>query len=680
VDDPDPGEDGQRAGGRRLMGRAGVRLGDSDGEDSWLSRFAQGRWCDAGGPNAWMAVIVSDVSGPGTLGSATDDQALGILRKWRSLESWSASGKLAVARELIRRRPLPGSEPGDPGGLPTEWARELEHEVSAALGISLVAARKLLRLAWSLEARLPGVGRALREDRLDLARAKMIVEETEVLADPAALARAEQMILAGLAKCRTWSDLLRLVQRAVVTVDPVAEREQGRVAFWREHSGTCGLAGTGLPADEALRANAHVEARAQAYRGAGVKRYVDLLRVMAFLDILNGVPLEARVARCRAEDAEREAQDAAGQEAQADRLARIRQAAQDKQAADDNARPGAPGEGALDSGSLEDEFPGPGGAYPPAEDPCSSCTLGNCPCCDLDPPEPPPCGDCRYGDCRCGLHPGDASGGGNHGSDPGAGDPVGTGPGGPGANGPGLPIRGNLTLPLVTLLGKAERPGEAHGLGALDPGLVRDLARAGAAHPDSEFCITITDELGHAVGHGCCKPARPRQAPGKAARRGKQGKAPPGPAPPADLDRATFTPSGKPGPPGGLGSWILTLPGAPYPFHVDIEPVPTYECDHRHESAGHNPSDKLRHLLEVRDGKCSFPTCSRRARECDFEHATPHDQGGRTCGCNCHMCSRSCHRTKQLQGWDVTEIRPGFHQWTTPAGRIYLQEPWQYPA
>jgi hypothetical protein len=125
---------------------------------------------------------------------------------------------------------------------------------------------------------------------------------------------------------------------------------------------------------------------------------------------------------------------------------------------------------------------------------------------------------------------------------------------------------------------------------------------------------------------------------------------------------------------------MLTLPGAPYPFHVDIEPVPTYECDHRHESAGHDPSDKLRHLLEVRDGKCSFPTCSRRARECDFEHATPHDQGGRTCGCNCHMCSRSCHRTKQLQGWEVTEIRPGFHQWTTPAGRVYLQEPWQYPA
>jgi hypothetical protein len=150
--------------------------------------------------------------------------------------------------------------------------------------------------------------------------------------------------------------------------------------------------------------------------------------------------------------------------------------------------------------------------------------------------------------------------------------------------------------------------------------------------------------------------------------------------PPADLHRATFTPSGKPGPPSGFGSWILTLPGAQHPFSVDIEPVPVYECDHRFESTGHDPGDKLRHLLQVRDGKCSFPTCSRRARESDFEHATPYDKDGRTCGCNCHMCSRSCHRTKQSAGWSVTSFLPGFHQWTTPAGRAYLQEPWQYPA
>jgi hypothetical protein len=231
-----------------------------------------------------------------------------------------------------------------------------------------------------------------------------------------------------------------------------------------------------------------------------------------------------------------------------------------------------------------------------------------------------------------------------------------------------LPVRGNLTFPLQTLRGLAERPGEAHGLGALDPGLVRDLARVGASHPRSEFCVTIVDKNGHAVGHGCCKPM-------------KRGKAPPGPAPPGngDQDRATLTPSGKPGPDGGYGSWILTLPGAPHAFRVDIDLVPTYDCDHRHEAKAYQPGDKLRHLVQVRDGVCSYPTCSRHARDSDFEHAVPYRKGGRTCGCNAHACSRSCHQVKQSPGWSFANIRPGFHQWTTQAGRVYVQGPWQYP-
>ena len=613
-----------------------------------LPLFAQGGRLDAAKPGAWLAVAVSGASRPDTVVYASDDEALGILRKWRSLESWSTSGKLAVVRELIRRHPAPGSEPA-PGNLPADWARELEHEVSAALGISLVGARKLLRLAWSLEARLPGVGLALNEDRVDFARAKMIVEETDVLLDPALLARAEEMILAGLAKCRTWSDLLRLVQRAVVTVDPEgaekrrkqAEREQARVLFWRENSGTCGLQGTGLPTDEALRANAHIEARAQAYRKAGVKRYIDLLRVMAFLDILNGVSLAERVARCQSEDADRESEQAAEPNPISDDHIPDDGVPEDDGIPDDDSMP-------------EDEDPGPFGDGPPPEDPCSDCAPGTCPGRDLEPPEPP-CDHCGCSDCRCG-------------------NPATPAHGAPSE--PGLPIRGDLTLPLETLEGRAERPGEAHGLGALDPGLVRDLARAGASNPGSEFCVTIVDRHGYAIGHACCKPVKPKAT----RKRRKSDNAPPGPAPPGERQRATFTPSGKPGPPGGFGSWILTLPGAPHPFSVDIEPVPTYTCDHRHESKGHDPSDRLRHLIEVRDGKCSFVSCSRHARESDFEHATPYEKGGRTCGCNCHMCSRSCHRTKQSAGWNVTSPQPGFHQWTTPAGRVYVQDPWQYPA
>jgi hypothetical protein len=107
--------------------------------------------------------------------------------------------------------------------------------------------------------------------------------------------------------------------------------------------------------------------------------------------------------------------------------------------------------------------------------------------------------------------------------------------------------------------------------------------------------------------------------------------------------------------------------------------VPTRDCDHRLETRAYQPGDRLRHLVQVRDGECSFPTCSRHARESDFEHAQPHHKGGRTCACNAHACSRSCHQAKQTRGWAVTKPRPGWTQWTTRAGRTYLQDPWSYP-
>jgi hypothetical protein len=81
----------------------------------------------------------------------------------------------------------------------------------------------------------------------------------------------------------------------------------------------------------------------------------------------------------------------------------------------------------------------------------------------------------------------------------------------------------------------------------------------------------------------------------------------------------------------------------------------------------------------VRDGTCTFPPCSRHARESDFEHALPYDKGGRTCTCNAGARSRACHRVKQSPGWSVTQPRPGWHRWETPSGHVYTQEPKRYP-
>jgi Domain of unknown function (DUF222) len=287
--------------------------------DSDWPLFVQGGPGDRARPNAWQVVVLNDLSGAdGRCAGATDDEVFGVLGQWGAAGSWLEGRKLAVVRELIRRRPDPrdaglaaGSGLATESGLPWSWDARLAREVSLQLGLSVPAAGKLIWVAWALEARLPGVGRALDEGRLDAGRARLVVQETDVLADLDRLAAAEEMILAGLAKCRTWADVLRLVQRAVVTVDPdgarkrreLEEKENARVRFWREAAGTCALMGAGLPADEALQAHARVEQLAQAYRRAGIKRPIEILRVAAYLDLLNCVPAADRVARFRAEDA-----------------------------------------------------------------------------------------------------------------------------------------------------------------------------------------------------------------------------------------------------------------------------------------------------------------------------------------------------------------------------------------
>jgi hypothetical protein len=284
----------------------------------------------------------------------------------------------------------------------------------------------------------------------------------------------------------------------------------------------------------------------------------------------------------------------------------------------------------------------------------------------------------------------------------------------PGTDGP-PPTLTDLVLPLATLLGPAKRPGEGHGLGTLDPDLCRTLAATAARSRRTTICITVTDPDGIAIGHGCVTSGRLAEPPGgpapplaalparvnltiTAARLAAMlaSPDPPGSRTSADwaliprnvppiraatrargsaLARAAQRPAGDPD---WCRAWILTLPSG-LEYSVSLEPVPTYNCDHRNESHAYKPNGTLRHLVQIRDYTCTFPTCNRHARDSDFEHAVPYDQGGRTCGCNAGARSRKCHRVKQAPGWNVTQPKPGWHQWTTPRGRTYTQGPKHYP-
>ena len=57
----------------------------------------------------------------------------------------------------------------------------------------------------------------------------------------------------------------------------------------------------------------------------------------------------------------------------------------------------------------------------------------------------------------------------------------------------GVAARVNLTVPLGTAAGLADRPGEISGIGPIDPWLARDLTAAAARNPKTTWCVTVTD-------------------------------------------------------------------------------------------------------------------------------------------------------------------------------------------
>ena len=234
----------------------------------------------------------------------------------------------------------------------------------------------------------------------------------------------------------------------------------------------------------------------------------------------------------------------------------------------------------------------------------------------------------------------------------------------------GFAGRVTLTVPLATLTDLTDRPGELAGLGPVDPWLARDLANAAAANPNTTWCITVTDEQGHAVGHGCARP-EPKS------HRKRAGPAPPGGA--RDGPGFSFTATGEPGPPGGYGAWRLRFPGGGPDLLVTLDPITTQECDHRFEAKGHDPGVKLRHLTQVRHATCTGPWCRRPAAQCDFDHNTPYEADGRTCLCNGGPKCRRDHRLKQDLRWTVDQLPDGTFRWTTPTGRQYTTEPTRYP-
>src|SRR5579863_5925608 len=83
-------------------------------------------------PSGRLALLVDELSGPGRrCPGASDDERIGLVRAWTTIESWAAAGKLGAIRDVMRHEgpPSPGADHGD---LPETWSASLRYELAGA--------------------------------------------------------------------------------------------------------------------------------------------------------------------------------------------------------------------------------------------------------------------------------------------------------------------------------------------------------------------------------------------------------------------------------------------------------------------------------------------------------------------------------------------------------------------
>ena len=419
-----------------------------------------------------------------------------------------AARKLAAAAELIRRRPEPGCPLEGPAQMPAACGEFTAEELACALAEHRGRAEDLLTIAAALESRLPGTRAALRDGIVRLDKAWIIACATALL-DPEEARQAEAMVL-GRAGRLTPGGLRAAIARAVIDVAPDKARKRreeaardARVQQWAEDSGNAALMGRELPRPRSSPRTSG-SPRGPGSSGQPGSRATWTCCAPAPIWICCWVRTPGPARTPRASRTAQAGRTAAGQ-AVLEAAARTAAGQAVLEAAARTAAGQAVLEAAARTAAAWRRRPGGGG--------------GSCP---------------------------GPAGPGN----PAAGPPASAVP-------TGLAGRITLTIPLATLLGLADRPAEIGGIGPIDPALARDLANSAAASPRTTWCVTVTDQDGHAIGHGCARP-EPRS---HARRRDKQGK----PSPPGGLIRPAgpATPRGQDSPSRPQASTVRQADTAP---------------------------------------------------------------------------------------------------------------------
>jgi hypothetical protein len=537
--------------------------------------FAAGGALDTLAPGPWLARELADVSAAGhdQLG---ESELIGVLLGWQRQAAWSQAGLAAAVAAVAARRRAQAARPGR-----SQLGEHVADELAVALTLTRQSAARLLDQAIGLD-RLPEIAAALGAGAIDWARATLLTELLAVLPDEQARAVAARLL--GRASEQTTGQLRAATERAVLAADPDAAlrrqnqaRKEIRVEIWHEPSGNAALAGRELPPADAIAAEAALTADADWLQENGATGTLAELRAAAYLTRLSGRDLTDLLPH----------DDTAAEGASSNPGGNFKPGTSSEPA--DSGRP--PGHGGPRASGGPGDGGGPRGSGGPGDGGGTARSTG------------------RGGNAggRGAFHP--ASSGGTGASRARRGGSI------------------QLTMPLASLAGLSDAPGEVAGYGTADAGTCQDLATRLGADPASRWCLTLTGPDGRAVGHAC------------AGRRG------PG--------------TGQP-----LISWATGL-------RDKLELLETGTCSHTRQSPGYPWPASLRHLIEVRQRTCTAPGCRRKATACDIDHTIPFDQGGPTCECNGAPLCRRHHRAKQAPGWRLTQDQPGHMTWRLPSGRSY---------
>jgi Domain of unknown function (DUF222) len=166
-------------------------------------------------------------------------------------------------------------------------------EVRAALVLTRRAAESDLDLAWCLRDRLPQVLEALRQGRIDLRRAWVVVSGTSHLEEEVARRVVSQVL--ERAEGRTTGQLNALLQRLCVDLDPDdavrrfrSASEERKVVAELGVDSTATMVASDLAPERVAAVMDRLTRLAHSLRRSGEERSIDQLRADIFLDLLEG--------------------------------------------------------------------------------------------------------------------------------------------------------------------------------------------------------------------------------------------------------------------------------------------------------------------------------------------------------------------------------------------------------